>query len=263
MSDEPVLSADEVARVMRRASELVGEAGADGADGLPASAVVAAAAEVGIPAAAVHRAIALERLGPTPPARPGDRLVGPREVVVETRLAMPVAEAMARLDQWLTEGHHLRREAWSGRDGEWARRSGLVAAGSRATRSALGEGQLGEIRSIRASAREDGDGTVLRLGLDRSNVRTAFVGGGTAIAAAGTATGAALAITVFPAFALIAPAAVLGGAGVARAGRSQSDRIEREARRLLDAIARRATPTTLGAEIRRRVRRARRSSEAP
>lgn len=256
MADDPVLSGDEIARVLRRASELAGEDRAE-PEGLPASAVVAAAAEVGIPAAAVHRAIALERLGPAAAAQRGDRLVGPRTVVVEARLAMPVAEAMARLDDWLTAGHHLRRTSWSGRDAEWSRRTGIVAAGSRAARSALGEGQLSEVRTIRASAREDGAGTLVRVHLDRSNVRAGFVGGGAAVATTGTATGVVLAIVVFPAFVLIAPAAVASGVGVARAGRSQSDGLAREAQGLLDAVAGRVTPTTLSDELRRRVGRRR------
>ena len=251
-----MLSPDEVARVLRRASELAAnaETESDPAHGLPASAVVAAAAEVGISADAVHRAIALERLGAVPTGARGDSLVGPRTVVVERRLAMPVAEVMARLDEWLVRGHHLRREQWASRDAEWGRRDGLVAAGSRAARSALGEGRLGEIRAIRASAREDGAGTMLRIQLDRSATRSGYAGGGAAVAAAGTATGAVLAVAVFPAFVLIAPAAVAGGAGIARAGRHQSDKLAREAGRVLDAIGGRVNPTTLGDELRRRVR---------
>jgi hypothetical protein len=254
---DPVLTPDEVARVLRRASEMAGTGDDPEVRGLPASAVVAAAAEVGISADAVHRAIALERLGDVPAGARGDSLVGPRTLVVERRLAMPVAETMARLDDWLVQGHHLRREHWASRDAEWGRRDGLVAAGSRATRHALGEGRLGEIRSIRASAREDGQGTLLRVHIDRAAARSGYVASGAGVAAAGAATGAVLAVVVFPAFVLIAPAAVAGGAGIARAGRQQSDKLERETQRLLDAIAGRMTPTTLGDELRRRVRRRR------
>lgn len=247
------LSPDEISRVLRRASELAGD-GPTPELGLPDAAVIEAAAEVGIPAHAVERAIAWERLGEAPTARRGDRLIGPGVVVVDRALAMPVAEAMARLDEWLVQGHHLRRERWSGRDAEYRRREGLVAAGSRAARAATGEGHLGQVGVLRASAREAGEGTLLRLSVERQGTRRGWAGGGTAVAVTGVAAASVGAVLAAPVLLVATPVAVAAGVGVAAGGRYESDRLTRELGRLLDAVGGRATPSTLRAELTRLVR---------
>lgn len=249
------LTPEQVARVLRRASELAADDERPRQSGLSSSAVVAAAAEVGIPVAAVERAIAIEQLGATPPGRRGDRLVGPGLVVVDGRLPMGVAEAMSRLDDWLTSGHHLRRERWTAREGEWRRREGVIAAGTRAARGATGEGRLGEVRSLRVMAREDGAGTMIRVTVDRSAERNGWLTGGSSIALLGTGATVVGALAATPFILLAAPVALGAGAGMARAGRTSSDKTERELRRLLDAVGRRVTPTSLGQEIKRWVRR--------
>ncbi|MFV0306435.1 MAG: hypothetical protein ACK5OX_01670 [Desertimonas sp.] len=243
---------------MRLASELAADHDRSGEPGLPGSAVIAAAGEVGIPASAVERAIAMERLGDRPGRRFGDRLVGPRSVIVDTRLALPVAETMSRLDEWLVAGHHLRRETATTHQAEWRRRDGLVAAGSRAARGLLGEGELGEVRHLSAVVREDGAGTVVRLRLERAAERNGWLAGGTAVAAATTGAAVTLAVVFTPFIALATPLTVGAGIATARSGRSAADRHERDLRRLLDTVGRRVNPTTLGDELRRRVGRRRR-----
>ena len=54
-----------------------------------------------------------------------------------------------------------------------------------------------------------------------------------------------------PVFALAAPVGIGLGAGIARAGRSQADGLERELRRVLDAVDHRVRPTTLRQDLTR------------
>ena len=75
-------------RVLRRASEL---AGAEPDEALPLGAIdeevlIAAAVEAGIPASAVRRAIAIERLGPCRRHTSATRCVGPTAVIDEQEL---------------------------------------------------------------------------------------------------------------------------------------------------------------------------------
>ena len=86
-------------------------------------ALVEAAAEVGIPAAAVHRALAVEQLDPLPRARPADRLVGAAVVAVDAELTGSAPDVLARLDAWFVEGHHLHRHRVRGGRGEWTMRT--------------------------------------------------------------------------------------------------------------------------------------------
>ncbi|MET0907939.1 MAG: hypothetical protein ABWZ99_00605, partial [Ilumatobacteraceae bacterium] len=94
MGDAAPLDRAAVTRVLRRASELSelypdgdGDGDGDGdVDVIDERALVAAATEVGITADAVHRAIAVERLGPPPGRHLGDRLIGAGTVVVDDEL---------------------------------------------------------------------------------------------------------------------------------------------------------------------------------
>jgi hypothetical protein len=252
------LSSAEVARILRRASQL---AGADEvADGISERALIAAAEEVGIPAAAVNRSIALERLGGPPAHHPGDVLVGPEAVVVDVELPMGVEEALGRLDAWLVTGHHLRRERLTGDAGEWAQRDGVLAGAARTIRSAMGEGRLGELSQITAVARRAQHGCVMRVTIDRHGSRAGWMAGSTAVAAVGTAGVVAGAVLLAPVVLVVAPVALGAGVVVARGGRSQSARLDRELRRVLDAVDRRIPPTPLRKELwpmhRRRIGRA-------
>ena len=80
MTDAP-LDAKVVARILRRAGDLERSGDVhDEARTIAESSLIAAAEEVGLSVDAVRRSIAVERLGPIPVARPGDRIVGPSQV---------------------------------------------------------------------------------------------------------------------------------------------------------------------------------------
>ncbi len=277
------LAPDVVERILRRASELAaasgrgeltgsnnGDQGEVTPRGISEAALVAAASEVGLSVPAVQRSIAIERLGAVRPGRRGDRFFGPAVVSVDDEITASVAETLERLDAWLVDGHHLRRDrlrapgrsgagtgAGSGVGagvGEWSKRSGIVGVTVRRIRGATGEGKLGDLRRVTATASESGVGTsVVRITGDRSPDRQALVGGGAVVAATGTAGVVAVAIIATPLVLLATPVAVVAGLGVAARGRSRARRTELEFRRLLDAVEAGGDPTRLRVDIARRV----------
>jgi hypothetical protein len=237
------LSSSEVERILRRACELADSGEVE--TGISEAALIAAAEEAGIPAAAVRRSIAIERLGPPQAKRRIDRLVGPPVVTVDIDLAMPVVEALSRLDVWMVNGHHLRRERWAADGAAWRRREGIVAAGSRTIRHSYGEARLSNVRGMSAVARETPSGTVLRVGVDRSADRAGWLGSGSAVAMVTTGAAVVGTVVAVPIALLLAPVGIVAGAGIARVGRSQADDVEREVRRVLDAVEHRMQPTSL------------------
>ena len=108
MSDERLLSEDEVALVFRRAAELEAEAPGDRAE-FDVATLERIAAEAGLSPAAVRQAIAelhTGRLVPAPPeGRPRRRLATapavPSTVVVERRISAPPDVVRHRLDSYL------------------------------------------------------------------------------------------------------------------------------------------------------------------
>jgi len=251
-----------VARVLRRAGELAGAPPSDRSQhGIGEASLIAAADEVGLPVEAVKRSLAVERLGPAPVARWTDRLFGVSVVAVTDEIAGSVTEVLDQLDAWMVGGHHLRRERR--RDGadfgqaQWGKRSGIAGVAARTIRSATGEGQLGVLRQVTATAADTGVGScAVRVTADRHSDRQLFVGGGAAIAATGT-TGAVILATLVasPLVLLTSPVAVVAGFGVAARGRVRARRTEREILRLLDTVDQGVGPTRLGVGVARRVTR--------
>ena len=155
-------------------------------DGVSVEALIEAASEVGIPAAAVRRALALEQLDPVPSTRPTDRIVGPATVTADAEVAGSAAEALAHLDAWLVDGHHLRRDHLRDGRGRWTKRTDIVGAFVRALRCATGEGRLGREVRVAASTSETGTGTTMvRLAVDRARARQAAIVAGVAVAHGG------------------------------------------------------------------------------
>ena len=170
--------------MLRRATELAGVGPDDPLElgAIDEETLVVAAVEAGIPAPAVRRAIAIERLGPVPPAHVGDRLVGPTIVIDEQELPGSAADVLARIDSWLVAGHHMRRDRLRDGRGEWSKRTGLVGTTIRTIRHATGEGHLGDLQRIAATARDTGTGTcVVRVEADRRRDRTVRVASGVAV----------------------------------------------------------------------------------
>lgn len=269
---EAHLDTDLVARVLRRASELAkADEDADALNGaghaigpgtigvgVGESALIAAAEEVGLSVAAVRRSIAVERLGPLPVARRSDKLFGASVVAVDDEISATVPDVLDRLDAWMVDGHHLRRERLrddrTAGHAEWSKRSGLVGIAVRTIRNATGEGKLGEVRRITATAADTGVGTcAVRVTADRTRDRQTFTGGGAAVAATGTAAIVVVAVAATPFVLLATPVAVIAGVGVAVRGRARANRTRREIERVLDAVDQGGDPTRLSIDLARRV----------
>jgi hypothetical protein len=254
---ERTLDHDTVGRVLRRASDL-----ADGAPnslalfgGVSEEALVAAAAEVGIPVAAVHRALAVERLDPLPKHRAGDRIVGAAVVAVDAEVMGTSADVLARLDAWFVHGHHLHRHRVRNGHGAWTKRRGLVGRTMRTVRGVTGEGQLGRMRRVDVSTGDTGIGTtVVRVEVDRSRDRKVAAAAGTAVAAVATAGTVAIAAAVAaPVILVAAPLGLFAGARVAASGRGRATAVADEVDRVLDAVDDGVSPTRLRTDVVRRM----------
>jgi hypothetical protein len=248
------LDRDAVRRVLRRAVELEGrdERQLATLDSVDAEAVVAAAAEVGIPEHAVRRSLAMERLGPLPRQAPG--LLGPAVVVVETELPGSAADALARFDAWLVSGHHLRRDRLRDGAGSWSRRPGLVGSTFRSLRKVTGEGYLGDLERIDVVAVDSGTGTCLaRVAADRRRERRVRGAAGAAVATVTTAGAVVGALALGPLVLLALPATVASGAGVAVGGRSSARRLADELGRVVGCVEGGVRPTRLAPDLAKRV----------
>jgi hypothetical protein len=254
MSDQAPLDAKVVARILRRAGDLERAGDVQDEEGTIAEAsLIAAAQEVGLSVEAVRRSIAVERLGPVPTARAGDRILGPSQVYADGEVDVPADDALARVDSWLVDGHHLRRDVLRSGHGEWSKRSGLVGVTVRTIRNATGEGKLGDFERVNAAARDTGIcSSVVRITIDRTTNRRFAGGGGTVIAVGGMTGVVVAAVAATPVLLLAMPAAIVAGVGVALTGRKRARDAEREIRRLLDAVGSGADPTRLSIDVVRR-----------
>ena len=223
--------------------------------GVGEAALIAAVEEVGMSIDAVRRSIAIDRLGPLPPAHIGDQLLGPWLVVVDDEVSGSPREVLARFDSWLVAGHHLRRDFMRDFDGEWSRRSDLVGVAMKAIRSATGEGRLGDVQRITVAVRDTGVSTcAVRVAVDRVLDRRLWGGAGSAVAVGGTATVVvALSVVASPLILLAAPMAVGVGAAVASSGRRRAERTSREIDRLFVSVREHSDPTRLRTDVTRRV----------
>ena len=254
MTEHASIDAKVVARILRRAGDLERAQDAHDEEGTIAEAsLIAAAEEVGLSVDAVRRSIAVERLGPPPATRHGDRIVGPSQVYVDCEVDVPANDALARVDSWLVDGHHLRRDVLRSGRGEWSKRSGLVGATVRTIRHATGEGQLGDVERVNAAVCDTLSGSsVIRITIDRTGNRRFASGGGTAIAVGGMTGVVVTAVAATPVVLLAMPAVIVAGVGVALTGRRRARTTEREIRRLLDAVEAGADPTRLSVDVVRR-----------
>lgn len=254
MTDQAPIEANAVARILRRAGDLERVGDVQGEVGMITEAsLIAAAEEVGLSVDAVRRSIAVERLGPLPVPRRGDRIVGSSQVYADGEVDVPADDALARVDSWLVDGHHLRRDVLRSGHGEWSKRSGIVGATVRTIRNATGEGKLGACERVDAAARDTGNGSsVIRITVDRTTGRRLAGGGGTAVAVAGMTGVVVAAVVATPVVILATPAAIAAGVGVALTGRKRARDAEREIRRLLEAVSAGTDPTRLSVDVVRR-----------
>ncbi|MCU1361631.1 MAG: hypothetical protein JWN99_2920 [Ilumatobacteraceae bacterium] len=254
MTEQTPLDATLVARILRRAGDLeaVGE-WHDDAGMITEASLIAAAEEVGLSVDAVRRSIAFERLGPLPSARRGDRMLGPSRVSVDGEVDVLADDALARIDSWMVDGHHLRRDALRGGKAEWSKRSGLVGATVRTIRNVTGEGKLGVFEHVDAAARDTGTGSsAVRITIDRTKNRRVVGGSGAGIAGAGATATVVAAAVATPILLFAMPVALAAGAGVAFTGRKRARDAESEIRRVLDAVREGVDPTRLSVDVVRR-----------
>jgi hypothetical protein len=254
MTEEDLLDHDAVARVLRRASLMAEADEPSMSAGLQPAALLAAADEVGLPPAVVRRSIAVERLGQRPARRLGDRVLGASVIAVDGEIGDEADTVLERVDAWLVDGHHLRRDRLRQGRGEWSKRAGPLGAVVRAVRTATGEGRLGDVRRVHAAALDTGDGScVIRVSADRARERRVLAGGGSIVAAAGTTTAAVAAATVAPVLIVGAPVAIGVGVVVAASGRRRARRTTTELERLVESVQDGTHPTRLALDLARRV----------
>jgi hypothetical protein len=257
MADDEQLDREVVARILRRATELSdseADRGHDRPTTIEVSALIAAAGEVGLAPEVMRRSIAIESLGAPLPHRRGDGLVGPATVSVDDELGMAADAALQRLDAWLVDGHHLRRDRLRDGRGEWSKRTGVVGGAMRAARGVTGEGRLGDLGQLTASARDTGDGScVMRIEADRSTNRTHAIVGGAVVGTMGATGVVAAAAIVSPLIAIASPIVVIAGLGVAATGRTKAARVRRELARVLESVHQGTAPTRLSIDVARRV----------
>lgn len=223
---------DELDRILRRAHEL----DADSAAGLDDEAVIRAAAEAGISPDAMRHSVAIERLGPAPGRRAGDRVVGPRRVVVERRIERSANELFVALDRWLTDGHHLRRVERSTERIVWRKRTDAAASVQRAVKSFAGGAALGAVRLVEARVVPIDPVTALvRVELDRTSTRRTALGAAGGIGGAALAAGGAAAVAAPPLAVVALPGLIVAGVA-ARHGRRSAARLDVELVRLFDQI---------------------------
>jgi hypothetical protein len=252
---ERLLDRETVGRVLRRASDLANddqqvllELGS-----VSEQALVEAAVEVGIPAAAIRRALAVERLDPAPRPRAGDRFVGASVVAIDAEVVGSASDVLARLDDWFVDGHHLRRDRLRDGQGVWTKRTGIVGRTVRTVRVATGEGGLGRVRRVAVSTGDTGTGTtVVRVEADQSRARRTAAAG-VALAGAGMLGTVVLAAVAGPLLLIAAPIGLAVGIGVAGGARSRANALAREVDRVVDAVDDNIAPTRLRADIARRV----------
>lgn len=238
-----------VERVLRRAGQL--DRQHEAGDRVSETAVLEAAAEVGLDGDAVRVALAIERLGPPPTRTATDRLFGPPVVGGERVVGVPADEALDRLDDLLVREHQLRPTRARGQVREWRRKDGPIGSLQRAAKSLAGDATLSKARRVEAAASAvDGERTVLRVAVDRSKERSGIVAG-SAVAGGVVLSGTVVAGIVLSPFVLAAaPLAALAAGGVARVGHRQADELEDCVEDVLEAVDQGTVPVTITESLR-------------
>jgi hypothetical protein len=204
------LGPDEIALVLRRAAELDVASGQPDDEGLPVEAIEAAAAEVGLPPAAVRQAVAELRAGLL--AEPAERPA--RGTLVEAGV-VPFApdEAIAMVGRWL-ESQSFTRHRVRGGAHVWRPRDDLFAKLHRSF-DWVAPMRLKDVREVTVRAVEVSGGTLVRVEatLDDGVVAAPGIGAGLGGVAGSTTgvVGGLLASASTPA--IVATGATLAGVG--------------------------------------------------
>ena len=236
-------------RVLRRAVEL-GDGAADGGDqDFDPAVLVAAAADLGVPAAAVHRAVAEERAGllDEEPSRL-DRIVGPATVSAARVVGMEPAAVMGLADEWLRRVWGFRRLRTTGTVADYRRRTDVVAGMQRSARSLTGRERTERVRRLRLLVHPlDADSSIVAVVVDVGSSRALAEAGGATVATGGSALSAAAALTWVPWAWVGVGASAAAGAGVMVARRSWVQGIDVELEAVLDRVEEgRRPPSVIG-----------------
>lgn len=243
-------------RVLRRAVELGDEPG-EADDHFDLEVLVAAANDLGVPSAAVHRAVAEEQAGLLG-AQPGriDRLVGPAAVSAARVVSMPAHAAMSLVDEWLRRPWAFKRVRATETVAEYRRRTDMVAAMQRSTRSLTGKENADKVRSLRVVTRElRSDEAIVAIVVDLQASRTFAEVGGSFVAGSGVLMSTVSALAWAPWAWLGVPASAAAGAGVMATRRAWTHGIDLELEGLLDRVAAAQQPPTVIGGIADRLRR--------
>lgn len=251
---ERLLDPDQVDRIVRRAIDLDACRGSDPTDGLTVDTLAAAAADAGVDPSAVREAAALERLGPEPVVRRLDAVGGPGAIAVEATLDRPAADTLAALDEWLTRGHHLRRDYDGDGDHVWRKRPDLAATVQRVARAITGDAALRSQACIRAAVEPvDDHRCTIRILVPRSGARAATIGVAGTVGATSVAAGAVAATVVPPLVVVTAPGLAVA-TGVSVVARRHVRHVERELLRLVEQLRTAEAPRPIGHSMARRLR---------
>jgi hypothetical protein len=227
-------------RVILRAAQL--QAGAhDLDDGLTEADLLRLGSEVGIPAPYLRQALLEERTRVAVPDERGVRawLTGPRWLVAERTIPGPAAEVRKALEHWMTTGELLAvkrrfpdQVAWEPQKGAWVSIKRSFAAGGRSYRLAEAREVVGHVTEVAP------DRSHVRLVADLGNTQQGYLAGATVIALAGGAAAGVLLILGFAEVVAVlpAPAALLGGAAVARSRVNSLERFQTALEQVLDRL---------------------------
>lgn len=227
-------------RVILRAAQLqAGDRDLD--DGLTEEDLIRLGGEVGIPAAYLRQALLEERTRVVVPEERGLRawLAGPRRLVAERTIRGSAPEVRAALEHWMTAGELLAVKrrfpdhvAWEPQKGTVATLKRSFQVGGRGYLLARAHDVVGQVAEVAP------DRTHVRLVADLGNTQGASVGGAAALTLFGGAAAAVLLVLGFAeAVAVLpAPAAALGGFAVARARRSELERVQTALEQVLDRL---------------------------
>ena len=231
MEDRASLSEEEVALVLRRASELQAQRSHPPGTELDVAAVVEIGREVGLDPAAVRQAAQEVRTGLVPVPAPARRgLLPPDTLTLARRVPGEIGSVSQQVGDWLHSQWFEPCRTPSVGVGVWRPRTGFIAD---VRRSVDLDGRLGlrGVRELKVTMTPEGDDQVLvRFDVDLRDYRLGLVGG---LVAAPAATGAGLGVLLaallndplwFAAFG--GGGGALAAAGLAGAHRAQRARRE-------------------------------------
>ncbi len=240
---------DEQSAILRRAAELSTEpdAGRPVEAMLSTAELAAVAAEAGIDPAAVAAAVAEARAGlrgrRSRAGRLLDRVVGPGTVEAGAPAAPDEAEALAALEQWLSNHHGLDVRLDRAGVVVGARRRGLPGAVGAGVRRLSGQRGLDRARSVRAAAAAVDEEGAVCLVVDVSNRRSRSLAGGSAVAGGSMLVVATVAAVTTPVAFVALPAGALAGLGAARRSHRRTvAQVSEEAERTVVAVGRDQRP---------------------